>query len=109
MAKKSKTQKTTTTVRKRSMVEFCAFWGLAIVAVLFVVTAILNAIRRLLEINVLDSVITAFDVVAKVALLVAVGLPGFSYVRGRSTGWKVFFWVALIIYALGVVFSVIHW
>lgn len=94
---------------KRDITKFCAFWGLAIAAVLFVVTAVLNIIRNLANITSsgLNTCISIFDIVAKVALLVAIGLPAYGYVKGRSKGWKIFYWVALAIYALGIVFSII--
>ncbi len=87
----------------RDAVKFCSFWGLTIAAVLFVVSAILN----LINVDTLGTVINILDVIAKVALLVAVGVPAYGYVRGRKKAWKIVFWVALVIYALGVVFSVI--
>lgn len=95
---------------KRDLTKFCAFWGLAIAAILFVVTAVLNAVKSLANITStpLDWCISIFDLLAKIALLVAIGLPAYGYVKGKGKGWKVFFAVALIIYALGVVFSIIH-
>ncbi len=89
---------------KRDTIKFCSFWGLTIAALLFVVTAILN----LINIDSLGTVINVLDIIAKVALLIAVGIPAYGYVRGKSKTWKIIFWVALIIYALGVVFSVIR-
>lgn len=105
MAKKTKNT-TTQTKERRDLTRFCAFWGLSIVAVLFVVTGILNIVSHYVTINTL--VINILDTVAKVALLIAVGIPAYSYVRGKGQNWKVFYWVALLIYALGVVFGVIH-
>ena len=103
---------TTTEAReRRDTVQFCAFWSLAIAATLFVVAAILNVVRSVFGIDgnaALNWCISIFELLAKVALLVAIGIPAYGYVRGRKKAWKIFFWVALVIYALGVVFSVIH-
>lgn len=108
MGKKNKSTSSTGSSEK-SFVKFCAFWGLGIAAILFVVTAVLNVVNRLITVNGLGSVISVFDILAKVALLIAVAVPAYGYVRGKSKGWKVFYWVALIIYTLGIVFSVIPW
>lgn len=99
MARKTTTTRTTS---NRDLVKFCAFWGIVIAAVLFVVTAILNWVG-----GNLGLVQKIFDVIAKVALLVAIAIPAYGYVRGRRVGWKVTYWVALVVYVLGVVLSVI--
>lgn len=103
MAKK-KTQ--VKSAEKRDLVKFCAFWGLVIAALLFIVTGILSFFNGN---GNLSTVISVCDVLAKVALLIAIGIPGYGYVRGRSVTWKVIYWVALIIYAAGVVFGFIRW
>lgn len=109
MAKKKKSGSEVRTSEKRDLTKFCAFWCLAIAAVLFVVTAVLNLINKLADISsgTLSACISICDIIAKVALLIAIGIPAYGYVRGKKRGWKIFFWIALIIYALGVVFSVI--
>lgn len=104
MAKKKK-NKSTQSGEKSNLIKFCAFWGLAIAAILFVVTAILNVLGNWIEVN--GTLINVFDILAKVALLIAIGIPAYSYVRGRGKKWKVFYWIAFLIYALGVVFSVL--
>lgn len=102
MAKRNKSD--SDSAEKRDATKFFAFWGLTIAALLFVVTAILN----LINIESLGSVINVLDIIAKVALLIAVGIPAYGYVRRKGKIWKIIFLIALIIYALGVVFSVIH-
>lgn len=106
MTKRTKSTSTSQAKEKRDLTRFCAFWGLSIVAVLFVVTGILNIVGHYITINAL--VINIMDTIAKVALLIAVGIPAYSYVRGKGQNWKIFYWIALLIYALGVVFSVIR-
>ncbi len=110
MAKKSKKSETTVTVTtKHSVTNLCAFWGLAIAAVMFIVSTIIalvdsfgggipNGVARLMNI---------LEIISEIALLVAVALPAYSYVRGKRRNWKIFYWVAFAIYALGVVFGVI--
>ncbi len=100
----------TTAVRsaeKRDTVKFCSFWGLVVAAALFVVTAVLNVLSNFISIGSLATVLSILDILAKAALLVAIALPAYGYVRGKGKKWKAVFWVALAVYALGVVFSVI--
>ena len=105
-------RKTTTTVRtteRRDMVKTCAFWGLAISAVMFVVGGIITFIAS----NtgsvgaILNQVSSILNLLASLALLVAIALPAYGYVRGRKRFWKVFYLIALVIYVLGVVFGML--
>lgn len=81
-----------------SATEICAFWGIVIAVALLVVTAFL----RMFGAN-LGTIASILDLVAKIALLVAVALPAYGYVRGRAMGWKVTYWVALILYIVFIV------
>lgn len=85
MSKKNKKKESTPEKEKHDITKFCAFWGLAIVAVLFIVTGILTLLGRYFEIN--TTVISVFDTIAKVALLIAVGLPAYSYVNKKGKNW----------------------
>ncbi len=95
-----------TTVRTREQIDwvkFLAFWGLVIASVIFVAAGII----KLFEFENVALVVSILDIVAKVFLLIAVGVPGFGYVRGKHKAWQIIFWVALIIYAAGVVFGIV--
>ena len=88
--------------RGTSLLSVLAFWGLFFAALIFVVVGILRLF------NVGDRpLLSILEIVAKVLLLVAVAVPAYGYVAGKTTGWRVVYWVALLIYALGVVFGVI--
>lgn len=101
MAKRNKSDQP---AAKSGFTKFCAFWGLTIAAVLFIVSAILNFINS----ESLATVVNILDIIAKVSLLAAIGIPAYGYVRGKRKTWKIIYWIALVIYALGVVFSVIR-
>jgi hypothetical protein len=91
MAKKSKTF---------SVV--CAFWGLLIAASVFVVSGIFNAF------GMLAGVVGILDLVGKVALFLAVAVTAFQFVKDKKTGWKVTYWIVVIVYAVGVVFGIVR-
>lgn len=89
------------TPSKSTFSKFCAFWGITLAATLFVTNGILKIIKNVfdLESNGFDSCMSAFDFVAKLALLVAVAIPAYSYVSKKKLGWKITYIFAIIFYA----------
>ncbi len=102
---KNNNQKTTKRriVRRETVdiVKLCAFWGIFLAAALFIASGILNLV------NISFTIISILDMIAKLALLVAVAFPAYNYVRGKAQVWKIIYWAAMLIYVLGCVFSVI--
>ena len=84
---------------KNDFVRACAFWGILIAATVFVISGVLGWV------GIADSIISILDLIAKIALLVAVAIPAYDWVKYKKTGWKVVFWIVLAIYVLGVVFG----
>lgn len=106
MADNKKTNKTTTKQQVRraekvDLLRICAFWGIFLAAALFVA----NGILHLLNVN--SAIVSVLDIIAKLALLVAVGIPAWDYVKGKGKPMRVLFFVALIIYIAGCVMGVI--
>ena len=85
---------------KNDFVRACAFWGILIAATVFVVGGILRWIP-----GIGDTVVNILDLLAKIALLVAVSIPAFDWVKYKKVGWKVTYWIALAVYVFGVVFG----
>lgn len=86
MADNKKTTKKTTkrTVVHRDrvdIVKLCAFWGIFIAAILFVASGILGFFDLG---NVGTTIISVFNLIGKLALLVAVAFPAYGYVRGKG-------------------------
>lgn len=73
-------------------------------AILFVASGILGFFDLG---NVGTTIISVFNLIGKLALLVAVAFPAYGYVRGKAKVWKIIFWVALVVYVAGCVFGVI--
>ena len=94
MAKKN----TTHTSEKRSLTKFCAFWGIVIAVTLLIVTAIFNAVGG--SLGLIGSIA---DLVAKIALIIAVAFPAYDYVKGKSKAWKIIFWISLVLYIVCIV------
>lgn len=107
MAKKKTT--TTQTTQTRDTVKTCAFWGLAVSSIMYVVGGIIAFIAKYTgDLGaLLNQISSILSLLANVALLVAIAVPAYGYVRGKKREWKIFYWIALVIYVLGVVFGML--
>ena len=88
---------------KNEFVRACAFWGIVIAAVVFVIGGILQWVG-----GISAAIIGILDLVAKIALLIAVAIPAYDWIKYKKVGWKITFWIVLAIYVFGVVFGVIR-
>lgn len=88
------------TAAKHDLIRLCAFVGILISAVLFVVGAILNACG-------LGNATGVFNFVAQLALLVAVAFPAWDFIKSKGKVWRIVYWVALVIYIFGCVFGLV--
>ncbi|MDE6504323.1 MAG: hypothetical protein K2L42_00440 [Clostridia bacterium] len=103
MAKKKKTT-TTTTTSNFDIIKFCAFWGLVIAAVAALLSFVLALLGKCgVHIDWAGRIIGVCNTVSQIALLVAVILPAYKYVRGKNNVYKALFWVAVILIVLGLV------
>lgn len=93
MAKKQRTEGQA----KRDLVKFCAFVALIVAAFTFTFGGLFNG-------SVAGDIL---DLIAKLALLVAIALPAYTFSRGLGIVWRVIFWIALVIYILGCVLGML--
>lgn len=92
MAKKNKQKREHTF----DAVNLCACIALFITAFLFLTRWIV----RLFNFAALNSIVSILDLVAQIALLVAIAFPAYRHVRGCRRAWKTCYWIALIVYIL---------
>ena len=52
------------------------------------------------------SVASIINLIAKLFVLIGIGIPAYDYTRGKKTAWRVIYWIALVVYVLGCVFGV---
>lgn len=90
----------TETAARHDFVRACAFIGIFLSAVLFVVGAILNWCG-------LGSVASLLNMIAQLALLFAVAFPAWDFVKNRKQVWRVIYWISLVLYVFGCVFGII--
>lgn len=105
MAENKKTTKKTVkrTTNRVDIVKVCAFWGILVAALLFIARGILG----LFDLSIGGTIMSIFDILGKLALLVAVAFPAYSYVRGKARVWQIIYWAALVVYIAGCVLGLI--
>lgn len=98
----------------RDIVKICAFWGLAISAILYVVSGLIDFLVKVIEslrdtktAAVLGRISGIASIIASVSLAVAIAIPAYGYVKGKGRNWKVFYWIVLAVYILGIVFGLL--
>ena len=110
MVKKTNQTKTTTTRRtvitNGSIIKTCAFWGMAVAAVLYLVSGIIALIDKFAGTS-LSQIVGIFSLLGNIAIIVAIALPAYTYVSGRNKNWRIMYWILLAVFVLGVVFGAI--
>ena len=93
--------------------EICAFWGMIIASVSYIFSGVFrflvdgsNDISHDVA-SILSLVSNIMSLLGCIALLVAIAIPAWQYVKYRSKGWKVVYWIALVVYVLGVGFGML--
>ena len=87
-----------------SLPQICSFWGV----VLSAASMFIGFFVRLLEvcgitISWSGTLINICTIISMVALLVAVALPAYGYVRDKTKAWKIVYCVSLVLYICGIV------
>ena len=86
-----------------SGVDLLAFLALASSAILFLVGKIIGWIIKELRGGI---VLQVLSMVAQYCLLAAIAIPGWYFVRNKSTGWRVAYFVFLIIYVAATILGI---
>ena len=101
-----KTRKTTTnrTTSVWDIVKFCAYVAMVIAAIAAMLAFVFGLLAKLdVHIGWAGRVTGICNTVAQVALIVAVIIPAYHYMRSKSAVVRAFFWVAVIFLVLGLV------
>lgn len=92
--------------------EVCAFWGMVIAGFAHFFGGFFNALVRWAfsdnsnATRILTSIVNILTLLGNIALLVAIALPAYQFVKYRTKGWRVFYWIAFALFLIGVVFGV---
>lgn len=99
MAKKSSSSSVTNT----ETAKFCAFWGLVFSAAAGLVSFFFWLLVKCgVTISWSGTVISICNLLSMLGMLIGIGLAAWQYVRYKTKVWKVIYWIALVLYVLGV-------
>lgn len=87
-------------VKKIDVVDLCAYVALVLVSLLFVVGAILKAF------NIPTNVLTIFNTIKDISVILALALGGYSFTRGKGKFIKILFYIAVIIYIVALIMNI---
>lgn len=90
--------------------EICAFWGMVIAAFMHffggLFKALLNwAFKSGAVHDILNTLVNVLSLAGNIALLVAIALPAYQFVKYKTKGWKIFYWIAFALFIIGVIFG----
>lgn len=104
MAKKSTRTTTTSGTSNYSLVKVCAFWGVVLSGIAGLISFMLKLLQIIgVEIKWGGKVSGACSLIAQIALFISAWLAAWDYVKFKSRGWKIVFWVFLVLGILGLV------
>ncbi len=114
MARKKKTTTTTSTTGTRSVVNICAFWAMVIAALAYIFSglvafliSVFESIRASKSAATLSTLVHIFTFLGNIALIVAIAIPAWHFVRGKNKSWRILYWICLVVFALGVVLGML--
>lgn len=110
MAKKTtKTTKTTHhSTTERDIEKFCAFWAMAIAAILYIFSGIIALVVRYADVaGIFSTILSVVTLLGNIAMIVAIALPAYKYAVTKGKNGKILYWIFLVIFAFGVVMSFI--
>lgn len=104
MSKKTKKTTTTHTTSVWDIVKFCAYVAMAVAAVAAILSFVFGLLIKCgVNVSWAGRVTGICNTIAQISLIVAVFIPAYHYMRGKSAVVRAFFWVAVIFLVLGLV------
>ncbi len=86
---------------KNDFVKFCSFFALMLAALLIFVNNVLPEIG----INITGKLFNVLGLIKDIALLLGIVFGAYAYADNKGKGWRITFWIALILYLGSVVFG----
>lgn len=103
MAKRQKKTRTSTT-STWEIVKVCAYIAMVIAAVAAMLTFVFGLLKACgVTVSWAGRVTGICSMIAQIALIVAVVIPAYHYMRPKSAVVRAFFWVAVIFLVLGLI------
>ena len=57
--------------------------------------------------GILSNIVTIFTLLGNIAIIVAIAIPAWRYVSHKSKGWKIFYWIMLVVFAFGCILGML--
>ncbi len=91
--------------------EVCAFWGMVVAGFSHFFGGLFKGLVRWAfsdgEVGrILTRIADVCTLLGNIALLVAIAVPAWQFVKYKTKGWRVFYWISLVLFIIGVVFGV---
>ncbi len=92
--------------------EICAFWGMVVAGFTHFFGGLFHALVNwaFSDSNagrILNRIADICTLLGNIALLIAIALPAWQFVKYRTKGWRIFYWISLALFVIGVVFGVV--
>ena len=92
--------------------EICAFWGMVVAGFTHFFGGLFRALVRwaFSDSNagrILTRIADICALLGNIALLIAIAIPAYQFVKYKSKAWRIFYCIALVLFILGVVFGVV--
>ncbi|MDE6001663.1 MAG: hypothetical protein K2G96_05035 [Clostridia bacterium] len=107
-------KRTHTSSGNRDLVKFCSFWGMTIAALFYIFSGFINFLIKVIKsLNgtktaaTLSQICSILTLLGNIAIIIAIAIPAWRYVSTKSRGWKIFYWIMLVVFAFGVVLGMI--
>ena len=89
------------------------FWGMSLAALFYIFSGIISLILKLINsidgktAGILSNIVTIFTLLGNIAIIVAIAIPAWRYVSHKSKGWKIFYWIMLVVFAFGCILGML--
>lgn len=90
--------------------EICAFWGMVIAGFTKFFGGVFKAtlewiVKEGAAHDILIKIHNTLSFLGDIALLIAIAVPAYQFVKYKSKGWRVFYWIAFAIFVVAVIFG----
>ena len=97
-------------VTPHSFSQICAFWGMVIAAFTHFFGGLFHALVKWAfkdgaVYNILTTMVNVLQLIGNIALLIAIALPAYQFVKYKSKGWRIFYWISFALFIVAVIFG----
>ncbi|MBE7090590.1 MAG: hypothetical protein E7363_01590 [Clostridiales bacterium] len=87
---------------KNDFVKFCSFFALLLAALLIFIYNVLPEIGITMQ----GKLLGILSLVKDIALLLGIAFAAYAYADNKGKGWRITFWIALVLYLGAAVFGI---